>query len=162
MKILDNLENFGKFSKFDKFDKFSKILQIFQNFPNFPKVSKFSKIIKIFQIFQIFKFPNFQISKLQKVFWNPRCYQHLWCLYYIYFPLEAKFAFLLFDIDTKVVLGCTSCFLMCAEIMKSVDVSFKGLSFDLIFVAIMLTLLGGGPFQLFNFVRYFHIVLHGS
>ena len=42
----------------------------------------FSKCSKIFQIFfKIFKFPFFLISKFQKVFWNPRCYQHLWCLY---------------------------------------------------------------------------------
>ena len=35
--------------------------------------------ISNFQNFQVFKF---LISKFQKIFWNPRCYQHLWCLYF--------------------------------------------------------------------------------
>ena len=39
---------------------------MFQNFPNL----------------KMFEFSNFWISKFQKVFWNPRCYQHLWCLYF--------------------------------------------------------------------------------
>ena len=39
---------------------------MFQNFPNFPN-------------FKISKFLNFEF---QKVFWNLRCYQHRWCLYF--------------------------------------------------------------------------------
>ena len=46
---------------------------------------------------------------------------------------------------------------MCAEIMKSVDVSFKGLSFDLIFVAIMLTLCQNVVFSFNCETKYFCI-----
>ena len=63
-----NFQNFQIF-KFPNFQIF-QIFQIFQNFPNVPKFYKFSK------------FSNFQILTFQKVFWNPRCYQHLWCLYF--------------------------------------------------------------------------------
>ena len=129
-----------------------------KNYKISKKNQKYQKIKK-FQKNQIF----LKFQRFQKVFWNPRCYQHLWCLLLLFMVHVVAWK------ATRIKVWIEQKRQVIAPLMwkslNRVKIWFAPIQIYFVFTQQMQrTSSRGGTYltkiDFFNFVRHFHMVLY--